>query len=97
MAVDNEWIVERAKALGFDLCGVVRADRFPELKHFGEWLERGYAGEMEYLKDPRRQDPSLVMHGLRSVIVCALNYNTGYPNSIEAAASAFTLDGPARG
>ncbi len=97
MCVNSEWIVERAKALGFDLCGVVRADRFPELERFGEWLERGYAGEMEYLKDPRRQDPSLVMRGLRSVIVCALNYNTDYPNSMDAAASAFAHNGPPRG
>ena len=82
---DHLWIVERAKALGFDLCGVVRAASFPELEKFGEWLERGYAGEMKYLEDPRRAEPSRGMHELRSVIVCALNYNTAKPYSTEVA------------
>ena len=81
---DNAWIAERAKALGFDLCGVVRAERFPELTRIEEWLERGYAGEMKYLADPRRSDARSVLPGLRSVIVCALNYNTEKPRSTEA-------------
>lgn len=97
MTADNEWIVERAKALGFDLCGVVCVDKFPELEQFGEWLERGYAGEMKYLVDPRRQDPPLAMAGFRSVIVCALNYNTAHPNSTQAAASALAPGGSPRG
>ncbi len=97
MVADSVWIAERAKALGFDLCGVVRADKFPELEQFGEWLERGYAGEMKYLADPRRLEPSLAMDGLRSVIVCALNYNTGHPYSTEAAALASAHADPPRG
>jgi epoxyqueuosine reductase len=84
---DQAWIISRAKHLGFDLCGVVRVERFPELEKFGEWLNRGYAGEMKYLHDPRRSDPSLVMEGACSAIVCALNYNTAHPYSIEAAAT----------
>ena len=63
------WIDERAKALGFDLCGVVRAAKFPELERIEKWLERGYAGEMKYLADPRRRDPESAMAGVRSVIV----------------------------
>jgi len=91
---DRNWLIERAKALGFDLCGVVRAATFPELQKFPEWLRHGYAGEMSYLHDPRRTEPSLVLHDLRSVIVCALNYNTAHPYSAEAAAA---QDGPPRG
>ena len=85
---DREWIVERAKAIGFDLCGIVRLDaqKFSELANFSEWLERGYAGEMTYLLDPRRAEPLLVREDLRSVIVCALNYNTAHPYSTDAAA-----------
>jgi len=97
MDADRAWIVERAKGLGFDLCGVVRAERFPELERFAEWLERGYAGEMKYLEDPGRAEPSLVMPGVRSVIVCALNYNTNYPYSTEAAARAEVEGGPVHG
>lgn len=94
---DREWIIERAKALGFDLCGIVRVDaaRFTELEKFAEWLERGYAGDMNYLQDPRRAKPSLMMNNLRSAIVCALNYNTPHPYSTDAAAEMPT--GPPRG
>jgi epoxyqueuosine reductase len=81
---DTVWIVEQATALGFDLCGVVRAESFPELGLTEEWLARGYAGEMKYLADPRRTTPQNVMPKLSSVIVCALNYNTAAPRSIDA-------------
>jgi epoxyqueuosine reductase len=77
------WIVEGAKLQGFDLCGVVRAEKFPELAHTPEWLARGYAGEMNYLADPRRSDPQRAMPGIRSVIVCALNYHTPHPLSTD--------------
>lgn len=83
-AGDTTWIVERARALGFDLCGVVRADKFPELSQTEEWLARGYGGEMKYLADPRRTDPQKVMAGLRTVIICALNYNSDVPHAMEA-------------
>jgi epoxyqueuosine reductase len=81
---DTAWIVDQAIALGFDLCGVVRAEKFPELSLAKEWLERGYAGEMKYLADKRRSNPLSVMPGLRSVIVCALNYNSPAPRSVDA-------------
>lgn len=80
---DTTWIRARALSLGFDLCGVVRAEKFPELAHTEEWLERGYAGEMKYLEDSRRGDPRQAMAGVRSAIVCALNYNTAHPRSID--------------
>ncbi len=51
---DTVWIEAHAKSLGFDLCGVVRADPFPELAQTEEWLARGYAGEMKYLADRPR-------------------------------------------
>lgn len=82
--VETAWVCERAKALGFALCGVVRAEQFPELENTGEWLARGYAGEMKYLQDPRRGDPRAAMPGIRTVIVCLFNYNTKFPLSIEA-------------
>jgi len=80
---DTLWIVDQAKSLGFDLCGVVRAEQFPELKRMPEWLARGYAGEMKYLADPRRSDPQTVMPGIRSAIVGLLNYNTARPLSTD--------------
>ncbi len=82
---DTLWIVDQAKALGFDLCGVVRADKFPELQQMPEWLARGYAGEMKYLADPRRCNPKTAMPGIRSAIVGLLNYNTAQPLSTDPA------------
>jgi epoxyqueuosine reductase len=76
-------VTELARALGFDLCGVAPAAEFPELAQFEEWLARGYAGEMRYLHDARRRSPALVLEAARSVIVCALNYNSPLPCSTE--------------
>jgi epoxyqueuosine reductase len=83
-AADTKWIAEQATALGFGLCGVARADKFPELDLAQGWLARGYAGEMKYLADERRSNPHSVMPGIRSVIVCALNYNSPAPRSVDA-------------
>ena len=87
-------IIEFARAAGFDLCGIAPAAEFPELGHLDEWLERGHAGEMGYLHDARRRSPAHAMHGARSVIVCALNYNTALPASTEAPAPASPESAP---
>jgi epoxyqueuosine reductase len=79
----TRWIRDRARAVGFDLCGVAPVDALEELVHLPEWLVRGYAGEMNYLGDPRRADPRRVLEGARSLIVLALNYNTQRPYSTE--------------
>jgi epoxyqueuosine reductase len=81
---ETRWVEERALALGFDLCGVAPAEKFPELEHYSDWIEAGYGGDMQYLKDPRRLDPRESMTGVRSLIVCALNYNVNLPYSTEA-------------
>ncbi len=97
-------MVEQARAVGFDLCGVAPVEDFEELGHLPEWLARGYAGEMDYLRDPRRNAPAYVLPGTRSLIVCALNYNTPLPYSTELPAGmdvnvnhvAAALAGPGR-
>src|SRR5579863_6773424 len=86
--------IELARAAGFDLCGIAPAAEFPELGHLEEWLERGYAGEMRYLHDARRHSPAQAMQGARSVIVCALNYNSAFPASTEAWKQAEENGGP---
>jgi epoxyqueuosine reductase len=83
IAADTAWIAERARALGFELCGVARAEKFPELARAEDWFARGFAGEMKYLGDARRGDPSRVLAGARSVIVCGMNYNSEMPRSVE--------------
>jgi epoxyqueuosine reductase len=95
----TQWICEQARAIGFDLCGVTTIatapatpasapqssfdETFEELAHLPEWLARGYAGEMNYLRDPRRADPRLVLEGAQSLIAVALNYNSPLPYSTE--------------
>jgi epoxyqueuosine reductase len=83
-AAETAWIVERARELGFALCGVAPLEKFAEHEAFAEWLERGYAGEMAYLADARRKNPEQVLGMAGSVIVCALDYNTAHPYSSEA-------------
>jgi epoxyqueuosine reductase len=95
---DREWIEERARAAGFDLAGVasVPDPASPELRDsdalFADWVAAGYAGEMEYLK--RQDEAGRLIRGdlrrafpwARSVVVCATNYNSDAPLSIEPAA-----------
>ena len=85
LAARTRWICEQARDIGFDLCGVAAAEPFPELAQVSTWLERGHAGEMNYLGDERRLDPRLALDGARSLIVVALNYNAPHPYSTEQA------------
>jgi epoxyqueuosine reductase len=95
---DTRWVCERSQSLGFALCGVAPAERFPELARYSEWLDRGYAGEMKYLHDPRRLDPRMAVPEARSLIVCALNYNSPGPYSTVSDAESTDLGGaPPRG
>jgi epoxyqueuosine reductase len=76
-----------ATGLGFDLCGVAAAERYPELSFLREWLDRGYGGAMHYLEKSadRRMDVQRVLPSARSVIVLGTVYNVDRPYSTEAA------------
>ncbi|MDE3169295.1 MAG: tRNA epoxyqueuosine(34) reductase QueG [Acidobacteriota bacterium] len=63
------------------------APKWEELRRMPEWLARGYAGEMNYLHDPRRLNPRGVLAGTRSVIVTATNYRAPAPLSSELRAA----------
>lgn len=72
-----EDIIAAAAEVGFDLCGVVDAEPMPHQKaHFEEWLADGNQGSLGYLERnvDKRFDPSLLVEGARSVIVCAIAY-----------------------
>jgi epoxyqueuosine reductase len=94
----TSWITEQARAIGFDLCGVTSISEgdnsWPELARIPEWIARGHAGEMRWLSDPRRESPTQVMQGARSVIVCAVNYNSAHPYSTEFSAAESQQDSP---
>jgi epoxyqueuosine reductase len=75
---------------GFDLAGIASAADTQEHRFFPEWIASGRAGEMTYL-EARNQAGELKRASLanaapwaRSVVVCALNYNTGQPYSTHA-------------
>jgi epoxyqueuosine reductase len=78
-----------AAGAGFDLCGIAPVQDFLELSHFPEWIAEGHAGEMKYLESRdnsgnlRRASLHSVFPWARSVIVCAINYNTAHPYSTE--------------
>lgn len=74
-------IKQKARSLGFQLAGIAPVGPSPEALFYPEWLERGYAGEMKYLErqTAARLDPREILPGARSVVVCAVNYNTDRP------------------
>jgi epoxyqueuosine reductase len=76
-------IKDKARALGFELAGIAPLGPFPEAVFYPKWLESGYAGEMQYLERQKaaKMAPESVMPGARTVIVCAMNYNTDQPRT----------------
>ena len=82
---------------GFSAAGIapVPAPDSPEDRaersRFDAWVDAGHAGEMDYLK--RRDDAGMLVRSsvrvalpwARSVIVCAANYNSAQPRSIDPA------------
>lgn len=80
---------QSARAAGFDLAGIAPVDDFAELAYFPHWIEAGRAGEMHYM-GARDEQGNLKRASLRStapwarsVVVCAINYNTAQPYSTE--------------
>jgi epoxyqueuosine reductase len=87
----EQLVKDAADKAGFDLAGIApaRLSQTRELRFFPEWIAAGRAGEMGYLESRNEQGnlkrASLehVADWARSVIVCALNYNTAHPLSTE--------------
>ncbi len=83
------FVKQTARDAGFDLAGIAPVAQFPELSHFPEWIAAGHAGEMQYLEkrdeagDLKRASLHRVVPWARSVIVCAINYNTAHPYSTQ--------------
>jgi epoxyqueuosine reductase len=93
----SDIVAEAAAEAGFSAAGIAAvpepgsAEDYAELRLIEPWIEDGRAGEMEYLK--RRDDAGRLLRSslrialpwARSVIVCAANYNSSAPKSIEPA------------
>jgi len=82
---------QAATEAGFDVAGLApaRLGHSRELRFFSDWIAGGRAGEMAYLESRdgqgrlKRAGLERVAPWARSVIVCALNYNTAHPRSTE--------------
>ncbi len=94
----SEFIKQSAVEAGFDLAAIAPVLDFPELSYFPDWIAAGHAGEMKYLESRddagnlRRASLKTAFPWARSVIVCAMNYNTsailakdGFPATLGAA------------
>jgi epoxyqueuosine reductase len=90
-------IKQSARNAGFDLCGIAPVRDFAELRIFPAWIADGKHGEMKYLEarnlEARNKDDAgslkraslgQVAPWARSVVVCAINYNTAHPYSTQA-------------
>ncbi|MFZ0773335.1 MAG: tRNA epoxyqueuosine(34) reductase QueG [Candidatus Sulfotelmatobacter sp.] len=84
-------VLRAATDAGFDVAGIAPVEDSPELEYFPRWIAEGHAGEMKYLegRDPqgrlKRASLGNVAPWARSVVVCAINYNTAQPYSTQAA------------
>src|SRR5271157_969299 len=79
-----------ASEVGFDRAGVAGVADTPEHRFFPDWLAEGHAGEMSYLEkrneagELKRASLANAAPWARSVVVCALNYNSAQPYSTHA-------------
>jgi len=82
-------IQQLAREEGFDHCGIAPVCDFPELRVFPGWIADGHHGEMKYMEarneaaELKRASLANVAPWTRSVIVCAVNYNTAQPYSTQ--------------
>ncbi len=80
-------VTKAAKDAGFDLVGIAQVEDSPELEFFPRWIAAGHAGEMKYMEardEQGRLKRASLAHAApwaRSVIVCAINYNSDQPYS----------------
>lgn len=70
-------VKQAAAALGFDFCGIAKAEKLDEdARRLEKWLQKGMHGKMSYMERhfDLRTDPCLLVPGARSVITLLLNY-----------------------
>ena len=72
-------LVDLAQEIGFNSCRVAACNPPTHAKEFGDWLNDGAHGEMNYMKrgEEKRRDPQKILSGAKSIVVLALNYFQG--------------------
>lgn len=79
MKLTNEIIIQKAKAIGFDLVGFAKADILKkESEHLENWLSKNYQAGMDYMQRnfEKREDVKNILPGAKSIISLGLNYYT---------------------
>ena len=74
-------IAKKAIALGFSKIGIAKAESGIEAARLQSWLDLGYQADMDWMTNPKRQDITQVMTGVKSIICVALNYYTPHQHS----------------
>jgi len=70
-------IKEKSRALGFDFCGISKAEFLEEeAPRLENWLNKNYHGQMAYMANhfDKRLDPRKLVDGAKSVISLMFNY-----------------------
>src|SRR4028119_1070395 len=78
------YIKKCASALGFDSCGIAKAQKLDDdARRLESWLNKGMHGTMQYMENhfDLRVDPSKLVPGAKSVITLLLNY---FPSQQQA-------------
>ncbi|RIV25092.1 tRNA epoxyqueuosine(34) reductase QueG [Fibrisoma montanum] len=73
----TQLIKHKALELGFDFCGIARADFLEdEAPRLETWLKNGMHGQMDYMANhfDKRLDPRLLVDDAKSVLTLLLNY-----------------------
>ncbi|MBN8838409.1 MAG: tRNA epoxyqueuosine(34) reductase QueG [Sphingobacteriia bacterium] len=76
----SQFIKQEAYKLGFDYCGIAKAEYLNEdAKRLEQWLNKGFNGSMHYMENyfDLRVDPQKIVPGAKSVITVLKNY---YPS-----------------
>lgn len=76
---NSKWIKNTAAQLGFDHCGIAKAQKLDDdARRLERWLNRNMQGTMSYMEKyfDLRVDPSKLVPGAKSVITLLKNYYT---------------------
>jgi len=76
---------EESLRLGFDLAGAAPAATPGTIPHLVRWLDEGLAAEMGFFARRREayQKPELLLDGVKSVLMLAVNYRTEEPAKLR--------------
>lgn len=84
---NTNFIKNTAASLGFDYCGIARAERLDDdAARLEEWLSKGMHGTMQYMENhfELRVNPCKLVPGARSVITLMKNYFPSQQQSEDA-------------